>query len=1525
MQVSLDDRRDASAVVPPDTATDEPTAQIPKQSSRPCDFEIRRPGSRNGRLLEVPHVENTSGSRNGELREVLPGEGMNNAPSSKFSRRVSDCRKSTPNDKHHADVIKILDSLDTNQDGLFEPDEIYRGAAMIAEMQYQNSLKCEIDRLQERDEGKLTKEDQQVLDMLKTLDKNGDGYFSGDEVLDAARDLLNGQRRIQRLRCYMLSMILMMLLTLGSMFGVSMATYYLAKETKVAGDSMRTMDGNLLSMGESRSNFPLGSLLFLPRAYRNNLDSITVLLKEKGTELDLKVLLMESTFSPKEFQGVKRPATRSVTAEITIEGLLYLSATASADSEGVINATIFKGAFKAAFEASLPAQEDDADHMIRLELSMELEDLGNPAPNPNASAAELLLAVRKQPKHVVAAIQTKFQTLSRAAGTQQGLKSMVSAGAFHSRLLAQIKAHGFDLRRQNYSVGAVKTTLLPQLRIQTHSGDELHLLDAGHAQLIRPNGHVEQFCASCTNCASLSVSDESAAETARTDLLADLSALDTNSGGGRRLETCTVCSHDFPQFLGGIEGHVLSKTGPAAIPCDSTAVARGQQLQASTYSRVPNMRAIRWTGHLQLFGEYQYESVAHCVEEAWLHRYMCQRNNKGEVTVAFIKDPADTYGYCHCLSVGASAEYISVDSDQTGVYTGTCSPEKAPYVVIPILFTVVKDARGAGDVSDSDVADFVESANELFRGDGEDSAHDTHIRFFLKGIRRLVDDAFYHQCYDTSLQKSEQYSPDPEVLFHMYSCAGNEHDTGGSEMGGWALVGSTRLSRYFMEGQGVARLSSIFKNTKISKGNGDVGAHEAGHTFGLKHTWGQGSGNCARPDAFENSDQIPDTAAHLLTTDCNDIQHDSCTADEAPGDLRPLLKGTDPVTNVMSYCASKLRFTAGQQRRMLEMIQRMRPSLFLRGAFTPLATGCSRATASRALGTLVTCSNIATETVGGIPFLDSLSDNGMRITDRGCACQQNASGGHPWAGSDPDYAECTRSCCNPCGTDVREWCLVDESCQGTNWGYCEDVPWTEGLELKTASTIAGKRLKKGSKIAAIKIGSGDWTVPVNRSVLRDILQGADSESTGVMIQFTIPAVGDCLWACVEDASCIGVIWNKQTHSCHKLQHAETAEAAEAGEVCYVRERYAQVLKAPRSIRLTTTENYPHQHSLITGVYDLQARLKNGRPVYRARAGELADQIDVSCLRVDPVFSWWTLVRGSVCDWVNPYGHQYAATASDAPFPESGRWELREIYSGENPTIVDVTIETEDSTASLGVCGDGVVSAGEECDDGNLIPLDGCSMQCLSEAVTASPPLVIFSPVSELAFDYATPTLLVSYRERGIGKCSKDSEEPPGELHHGMTAPRCAQLCANSSMCGGFSARADGVCQLWLASGLTGSNISWGAALCWEKVLTPCHGERCTTSANFSTATSFLRPVSNTTAGAAAAGSAPAPGAAPCPQECFSPYCASGSSSNGGQTLTRSMAGNVCNQACSRVYGELRYCGSGSSYEDGQHIDCSACR
>src|SRR6185369_11791583 len=61
------------------------------------------------------------------------------------------------------------------------------------------------------------------------------------------------------------------------------------------------------------------------------------------------------------------------------------------------------------------------------------------------------------------------------------------------------------------------------------------------------------------------------------------------------------------------------------------------------------------------------------------------------------------------------------------------------------------------------------------------------------------------------------------------------------------------------------------------------------------------------------------------------------------------------------------------------------------------------------------------------------------------------------------------------------------------------------------------------------------------------------------------------------------------------------------------------------------------------------------------------------------------------------------------------------------TSTPTPLATPTATPTPGVCGDGAQDAGEECDDGNVFPDDGCSATCTVEPCGAAPALGCRAP------------------------------------------------------------------------------------------------------------------------------------------------------------------------------------------------------
>lgn len=143
----------------------------------------------------------------------------------------------------------------------------------------------------------------------------------------------------------------------------------------------------------------------------------------------------------------------------------------------------------------------------------------------------------------------------------------------------------------------------------------------------------------------------------------------------------------------------------------------------------------------------------------------------------------------------------------------------------------------------------------------------------------------------------------------------------------------------------------------------------------------------------------------------------------------------------------------------------------------------------------------------------------------------------------------------------------------------------------------------------------------------------------------------------------------------------------------------------------------------------------GRPVYKRITGhfewdyiqwnslkmhwELKIQSKVGYKFTDYCADCSWCASSQICDGYDQYSPG-AAIASDAAFPTSGRWAATGFPSAtpDHNGFEHVTVTTIDDTPP-DVCGDGEKQASEQCDDGNLLPGDGCSPVCTTDTVDQS--------------------------------------------------------------------------------------------------------------------------------------------------------------------------------------------------------------
>ena len=361
------------------------------------------------------------------------------------------------------------------------------------------------------------------------------------------------------------AMGVVLLVFLGLNMGLTAAVVYMSKETKVAASGIMTTNaGALVEVGQQRVVLPLSSMLYLPRIFRNQLEHLTVKLagsapwnqtmvwsaqgpggtiapivrfepvllaarRRSETELDLKVQSTEFRPAPSAYNGVTRPATRRVTCEFDLTGIMYLS---TPGAKAKLEAAHLSAAVSEAFLA--PAVQPDgstptAAEPPHVEAAVEATDVGEPAPPEpppkSGGAGRRLLAVhggRRKLGHkaasgststfvevtghlgqaydVTAYITLTFSTLDRNLASSAGMADVLESPAFRTALFGALYKAGFNFVTDATSTHISRSSIeaQPQLTAVMQSGDVLQLIDAGHAKLIRPDGHIEKFCATCS-------------------------------------------------------------------------------------------------------------------------------------------------------------------------------------------------------------------------------------------------------------------------------------------------------------------------------------------------------------------------------------------------------------------------------------------------------------------------------------------------------------------------------------------------------------------------------------------------------------------------------------------------------------------------------------------------------------------------------------------------------------------------------------------------------------------------------------------------------------------------------------------------------------------------------------------------------------------------------------------------------------------------------------------------------------------
>lgn len=213
---------------------------------------------------------------------------------------------------------------------------------------------------------------------------------------------------------------------------------------------------------------------------------------------------------------------------------------------------------------------------------------------------------------------------------------------------------------------------------------------------------------------------------------------------------------------------------------------------------------------------------------------------------------------------------------------------------IGVVFHVITDGRGNGDVSEATIAAQMDVINQAF--DGVDSGGMPYAFDLLK-TTRTADRKWYTGCYGRSERsmKSSLREGGAQTL-NIYSCRP------GNGILGFATFPTSYESQPSLDGV-VILDESMPGGTAAPYNEGDTLTHEIGHWLGLYHTFQGGCGDYTGG----SSDFVADTPAEASSASGCPIGRNTCPADASD----------DPIFNFMDYTTDSCmyEFTPGQTSR----------------------------------------------------------------------------------------------------------------------------------------------------------------------------------------------------------------------------------------------------------------------------------------------------------------------------------------------------------------------------------------------------------------------------------------------------------------------------------------------------------------------------------------------------------------------------------------------------------------------------------